>query len=110
MTYREVKVLVLTNTPERHNSQPTGFSGLREATMAPTVASITTSAFPTHQLGTGMPGCLRLRTTRSRLSAVNIAVIAHNAQANEVVARTLIYPSCDPAASTTETRARAAWS
>ena len=49
MAYWEVKLLVPTATPERHNSQPTGFPGLREATMAPTVASTTTSALPSHQ-------------------------------------------------------------
>jgi hypothetical protein len=56
MAYWEVKVLVLVTTPDRHKSQPTGFSGLREATIAPTVTSITTSELPSHQSKTWMPG------------------------------------------------------
>jgi hypothetical protein len=56
MAYSEVKLLVLTATPERHKSQPTGFSGLREATMAPTVTSITIVELPSHQSKTWVPG------------------------------------------------------
>jgi hypothetical protein len=41
MAYWALRWLMLTTTPERHKSQPTGFSGLREATIAPTVAVIT---------------------------------------------------------------------
>src|SRR5215212_8668568 len=56
MAYWDVKVLVLVATPERHKSQPTGFSGLREATMAPTVTSITIVELPSHQSKSGCPG------------------------------------------------------
>jgi hypothetical protein len=56
MAYWEAKLLVLVATPERHKSQPTGFSGLREATIAPTVASITIVELPSHQSKTWMPG------------------------------------------------------
>src|SRR5215218_5075806 len=97
MAYSDVKVLVLTATPERHKSHPMGFSGLREATMAPIVASITTSALPSHQLGTGVPGSRKLRTTRSRLSAVNTSVIAHNVQASPLADRTFIFSRFGPA-------------
>jgi len=45
MAYWEVKLLVLTATPESNKSQPTGFSGRREATIAPTVTSTTTSGY-----------------------------------------------------------------
>jgi len=41
MAYWEPKWLMLTTTPERHKSQPTVFSGLQEATIAPTVTVIT---------------------------------------------------------------------
>src|SRR5829696_3113094 len=70
MAYWEAKLLVPTATPERHSSQPTAFSGRREATMAPTVASITTSAFPSHQSKTCAFGSERLRTKRRRLSTL----------------------------------------
>lgn len=56
MAYSEAKLLVLVATPERHKSQPTGFSGLREATMAPTVTSITMVVLPSHQSKMWMPG------------------------------------------------------
>src|ERR671910_300214 len=92
MAYSEVKVLVLTATPERHNSQPTGFSGLREATMAPTVTSITTSAFPSQKLGMGAFGYRRFRTRRTRLSDVSVTVTAHSDQANQAAVRRLIPP------------------
>src|SRR5215217_663631 len=92
MAYREVKVLVLTATPERHNSQPTGFSVLREATMAPTVTSITTSAFPSKKLGMGAFGYRRFRTRRTRLSAVSVTVSAHSDQANQAAVRRFIPP------------------
>src|SRR5215208_1330675 len=92
MAYREVKVLVLTATPERHNSQPTGFSGLWEATMAPTVTSITTSAFPSQKLGMGVFGYRRFRTRKTRLSAVSVMVTAHSDQANQAAVRRLIPP------------------
>jgi hypothetical protein len=59
MAYWEAKVLVLTARPERHKSQPTGFSGLREATIAPTVTSITVSELPSHQSKMWVPVTLR---------------------------------------------------
>jgi hypothetical protein len=49
MAYCEVKLPVLTATPDKHKSQPTWFSGQREATMALTVTSITTIVWPSRQ-------------------------------------------------------------
>src|ERR671921_2608834 len=92
MAYSEAKVLVLAATPERHNSHPTGFSGLREATMAPTVTSITTSAFWNQKSGMGAFGYRRFRTTRTRLSTVSVTVTAHSDQANQAAVRRLIPP------------------
>jgi hypothetical protein len=56
IAYSEAKLLVLTATPERHNNQPTGFSGRREATTAPTVTSITMVELPSHQSNMWVPG------------------------------------------------------
>jgi hypothetical protein len=56
MAYWEVKLLVLTASPERHKNQPTRFSGRREATMAPTVTSITLVVLPSHQSKMWVPG------------------------------------------------------
>src|SRR5919107_3979635 len=113
MAYWEMKVLAPTTTPDRHNSQPTGFSGLREATIAPTVASITTNVLPNHQSKTGVFGRERLRTTRRALSAVSATVIAHSDQASREEARRLmmVAPSYAPhggGAATTPRRGRAA--
>src|SRR5919112_5667760 len=108
MAYSEAKVLVLAATPERHNSHPTGFSGLREATMAPTVTSITTSAFWNQKSGMGALGYRRFRTTRTRLSTVSVTVTAHSDQANQAAVRWLTPPSarscCPVAAVTTSPR------
>src|SRR5215208_6634502 len=105
MAYREVKVLVLTATPERHNSQPTGFSGRQDATMAPTVTSITTSAFPRQKVGMGAVGYRRFRTRRTRLSDVSVTEIVHSDQATQAAARRLIPPTprCRCVASTVTT-------
>src|SRR5215218_3634105 len=92
MAYWEAKVLVLVATPERHKSQPTGFSGLREATTAPTVASITTSELPSHQSKAWMPGWERIRARRRRLSAVSATESAHSDQASQEAARGVIPP------------------
>src|SRR5215212_9591962 len=89
MAYWETKVLAPTATPDRHNSQPTAFSGLREATIVPTVASITTKVLPNHHLKTGMFGWERLRTTRRALSATSATVIAQSDQASREAARGL---------------------
>src|SRR5918998_4732016 len=83
MAYWEAKLLVPTATPERHRSQPSGFSGRREATMAPTVASITTSAFPSHQSKTWAFGWERLRARSNKLSAVKATQTAHNDHASQ---------------------------
>jgi hypothetical protein len=56
MAYWEAEVLMLVATPERHKSQPTGFSGLREATIAPTVTSITISELPSQKSKMWVPG------------------------------------------------------
>src|SRR5215218_2779677 len=104
MAYWEVKLLVPTATPDRHNSQPTGFSGLREATMAPTVASTTTSALPSHQSKTWTFGYRRMRARIRRLRPVNTTEIAHNDQASRAAARVLIFPPRDPPASAITTR------
>src|SRR4029453_18831175 len=97
MAYCEMKVLAPTATPDRHKSQPTGFGGRREATMAPTVASITTKVLPNHHSKTGVSGCERLRTTSRALSAVRVTVIAHSDQASRVAARRLIRVTSYPA-------------
>src|SRR4028118_2010854 len=86
MAYWEAKLFVLTVTPVRHNSQPTGFSGLREATMAPTVASITMVELPSHHSKVGAFGWERLRTKRRKLSAVSVTTSAHSDQASRVAA------------------------
>src|ERR671913_2809 len=104
MAYWEAKLLVPTPTPERHSSQPTAFSGRREATMAPTVASITTSAFPSHQSKTCAFGSERLRPKRRRLSAVSATQSTYSVQASRAAARRLIPPtprSCSLAPSVT---------
>src|SRR5919112_2336996 len=113
MAYSETKVLAPTTTPDRHNSQPTGFSGLREATIAPTVASITTNVLPNHHSKTGVFGWERLRTTRRALSAVSATVIAQSDQASRVAARRLIRVTSYPlphrsGAAATERHGRAA--
>src|SRR5215212_11587597 len=108
MAYWEVKLLVPTATPDRHNSQPTGFSGLREATMVPTVASTTTSALPSHQSKTWTLGCRRMRARRRRLEAVSTTESAHNDQARREEELLLIVPPRDPPASTTMKPALAA--
>src|SRR5436190_17055863 len=87
MAYWEMKVLAPTAIPDRHNSQPTGFSGRREATMAPTLASITMKVLPNHQPKTGAFEWERLRTTSRALSAVNDTVSAHSDQASREAAR-----------------------
>src|SRR5215208_4542978 len=92
MAYSETKVLAPTTTPDRHNSQPTGFSGRREATIAPTVASITMNVLLNHQAKTGVLGWERLRTTRRRLNAVSATVSVHSDQASREAARVLIPP------------------
>src|SRR3990170_2390645 len=92
MAYWEVKVLVLVATPERHKSQPTGFSGLREATIAPTVTSITMSELPSHQSKTWVPGWERIRARRRRLSAVSATVSDHSDQASQEAVRRVILP------------------
>src|SRR5919107_3586356 len=96
MAYWEMKVLAPTATPDRHNSQPTVFSGRREATMAPTVASITTKVLPYHHSKTGVFGWERLRTTSRALSAVSATVIAQSDQASRVAARRLIRATSYP--------------
>src|SRR5215207_1453856 len=93
MAYWETKVLAPTATPDRHNNQPTAFSGRREATMAPTVASITTSVLPNHHSKTVAFGWERLRTTRRALSAVSARVMVHSDQAIHGAARVLIPPT-----------------
>src|ERR687890_2059754 len=108
MAYWEVKLLVPTATPDRHNSQPTGFSGLREATMAPTVASTTTSALPSHQSKTWTFEYRRISAMRRRLEAVSARVSAHNDHASRKAARAFIAPPRDPPASTTMKPALAA--
>src|SRR5919107_1018670 len=90
MAYSERKVLAPTATPDMHNNQPTAFPGLREATMAPTVASITTNVLPNHQAKMGVFGWERPRTTSSALSVVSVAVIAHSDHASLLAARRLI--------------------
>src|SRR5215213_4268969 len=92
MAYWEVKVLVLVATPERHRSQPTGFSGRREATTAPTVASITTVALPSHQSKMWVPGWERIRARRRRPSAVSATESAHSDQASQEAVRGVIPP------------------
>src|SRR3712207_8481270 len=92
MAYWEAKLLVLTTTPNRHTSQPTGFLGRREATMAPTVASTTTSVLPSHQSKVGVAGRELFRTIKTRLSAVSAKASVHNDQASQVAARGLIPP------------------
>jgi hypothetical protein len=111
MAYWEAKLLVPTATPERHSSQPTAFSGRREATMAPTVASITASAFPSHQSKTCAFGSERLRTKRRRLSAVSATQSVHSDQASQAATRVLSPPtarSCCLARSLTAPLYRAA--
>jgi hypothetical protein len=49
MAYWALKWFMQIAKPPSNNSQPTGFSGLRDATIAPTVTSITVSALLTHQ-------------------------------------------------------------
>ncbi len=93
MVYWEAKVLMLVATPERHKSQPTGFSGLREATIAPTVTSITMVALPNHQSKTWVPGCERISPRRRRLKVVNATESDHSDQASREAARLLIPPS-----------------
>src|SRR5215210_5127502 len=90
MAYSDVKLLVLTAIPERHKSQPTGFSGRREATMAPTVTSITMVALPSHQSKMWVPGWERIRAKRRRLSAVSATESAHSDQASQEAAREVI--------------------
>src|SRR5215212_9190484 len=97
MAYWEMKVLAPTATPDRHKSQPTRFSGRREATTAPTVASITTNVLPNHHSKTGVSGWERLRTTSRALSAVSTTVIAQSDQAVRVAARRLIWVTSYPA-------------
>src|SRR5215210_1111763 len=92
MAYSDVKLLVLTAIPERHKSQPTGFSGLREATIAPTVASITIVELPSHQSKTWVPGWERIRARRRRLSAVSATESAHSDQASQEAVRGVIPP------------------
>src|SRR5215212_4246956 len=92
MAYWEVKLLVLTAIPERHKSQPTGFSGRREATMAPTVTSITMVALPSHQSKMWVPGWEGIRARRSRLSAVSATESAHSDQASQEAVRGVIPP------------------
>src|SRR5215211_1746141 len=92
MAYSDVKLLVLTAIPERHKSQPTGFSGRREATMAPTVTSITMVALPSHQSKMWVPGWERIRARRRRLSAVSATESAHSDQASQEAARRVIPP------------------
>src|SRR5918998_613948 len=111
MAYWEAKLLVPTATPERHSSQPTAFSGRREATMAPTVASITASEFPSHQSKTCAFGSERLRTKSRRLSAVSATQSVHSDQASLAEARVLSPPaarSCCLARSLTAPLYRAA--
>src|SRR5918995_5491058 len=92
MAYWETKVLAPTATPDRHSNQPTAFSGRREATIAPTVASITTKVLPNHHSKTGAFGCERLRTTRRALSPVRATVMVHSDQASQGAARVTILP------------------
>src|SRR5215210_3481968 len=82
MAYSDVKLLVLTAIPERHKSQPTGFSGRREATMAPTVTSITMVALPSHQSKMWVPGWERISAMES----------AHSDQASQEAVRGVIPP------------------
>src|SRR5215212_10256060 len=93
MAYWEMKVLAPTATPDRHKSQPTGFSGRREATMAPTVASITTNVLPNHHSKTGVFGWERLRSTSRALSAVSATVVVQSDQASREAARADIPPT-----------------
>src|SRR5918993_3111029 len=92
MAYCALKLLVLTATPERHKSQPTGFSGRREATMAPTVTSITMVALPSHQSKMWVPGWERIKARSRRLSAVSATESAHSDQASQEAARGVIPP------------------
>src|SRR5918997_619225 len=109
MAYWDAKLLVLTATPNEHNSQPTGFPGLREATKAPTVASITTSALPSHQSKTGASGSEALMARSTRLDPVNPTAIAHSDHASRDAAWALIRASPHfPASSSTARRAPAA--
>jgi hypothetical protein len=82
MAYWKEKVLVLTPTPEKHKSQPTGFSGRREATRAPTVASITMVVLPSHQSKVGVFGWERFKKRRRRLRAVGAKTSVHNDRPN----------------------------
>src|SRR5215212_9833613 len=90
MAYWEVKLLVLTATPDRHKSQPTGFSGRRDATIAPTAASITTVALPSHQSKMWVFGWDTFRAKSKRLRAVSVKESAHKDHASLAAARALI--------------------
>src|SRR5215204_1263340 len=92
MAYWAAKLCVLMTTPDRHKSQPTGFSGRWEATIAPTLTSITTSALPSHHSKMWVPGWERIRARRRRLSAVSVMVSAHSDQASQEAARGVIPP------------------
>src|SRR5215210_8491989 len=92
MAYWEVKGLVLVATPERHKSQPTGFSGRREATTAPTVASITIVELTSHQSKMWVPGWEWIRARRRRLSPVRVTESAHSDHASHAAVRRLIPP------------------
>jgi hypothetical protein len=96
MEYWEEKLLVLTATPEKHKSQPTGFSGLREATRAPTVASITMVTLPSHQSKVGVFGWERFKRRRRRLSPVSAKTSAHSDHASQAAVRRLHPPTPRP--------------
>jgi hypothetical protein len=93
MAYWDVKLLVLTETPERHRSQPTGFSGRREATRAPTVASITMVKLPSHQSKVGVFGWERFKKRSRRLSPVSAKMSAHSDHASQKAVGRLIPPT-----------------
>ncbi len=87
MAYWAPKWFMLMAKPDSSKSQPMGFWGRREATIAPTVTSMTMSVLPNHQSKMWVFGSERFRAKSTRASAVSAKESAHTDHASQAVER-----------------------
>jgi hypothetical protein len=88
MAYCELKWEMLSPRANRHSNHPTGFSGRREATIAPTVEKNTAlSVLSSQESKVCVCGCERFRAKSKRANTVRVIESPQSDHASQKAAR-----------------------